>query len=258
MEDTVHFMTEQNLQTEKKKRRFGCLHVLGILLIVIIITAFLTGWWLKQNLSASRFEPTQLNVEEQQELESKLSRLEQSAEQDTAIVEEQTSDDPDAPIEPEPYRGNGEIGEFSFSEKELNAFIAEEPELADRLMFDLADDLISIIALIPIDDEIPLIGGRNLRVKCGIEVHDKQEKLFVSIRGVSIGGIPIPNAWLGEIKNKNLVEEFDEEGGFWDQLSEGIEGIKVREGHLWVKFKEDFEMHYSSKKEPIVTIQTEE
>ncbi len=61
---------------------------------------------------------------------------------------------------------------------------------------------------------------------------------MVAIRGVSLGGVPLPSAWWGDIKNKNLVEEFGSEGGFWDQFSKGVEDIKIRQEHLWIKLKE--------------------
>jgi len=57
-------------------------------------------------------------------------------------------------------------------------------------------------------------------------------------RGVSLGGIPLPNAWLGNLKHKNLVDEFGTEGGFWKLFAEGIEDINVKEGHIRIKLKE--------------------
>jgi len=56
--------------------------------------------------------------------------------------------------------------------------------------------------------------------------------------GISLGGIPMPNAWLGNMKNVNLVGEFGTEDGFWAIFSEGIRSIKVREGSLQITLKE--------------------
>jgi len=58
------------------------------------------------------------------------------------------------------------------------------------------------------------------------------------MRGISLGGVPLPSAWWGDIKNKNLVEEFSGEGGFWSRFSKGVENVQVRDGHLWIKLKE--------------------
>jgi hypothetical protein len=75
-------------------------------------------------------------------------------------------------------------------------------------------------------------------VNFGVTLRYEQDKPVVIIRGVSLGGIPLPGAWWGDIKNKNLVEEFGGQGGFWDQFSRGVADIGVREGELWVKLKE--------------------
>ncbi len=48
----------------------------------------------------------------------------------------------------------------------------------------------------------------------------------------------MPNAWLGYMKNKNLVEEFGTDGGFWQLFAEGVRDIKVREGHIRIRLKE--------------------
>ncbi|MCI5139928.1 MAG: arginine N-succinyltransferase, partial [Candidatus Electrothrix sp. AR1] len=60
----------------------------------------------------------------------------------------------------------------------------------------------------------------------------------VVLKGVSVMGVPIPNAWLGGLKNIDLMQEFGGEPGFWQSLGEGVESIQVRDGELYVKLKE--------------------
>jgi len=38
-------------------------------------------------------------------------------------------------------------------------------------------------------------------------------------------GVPIPNAWLGGIKNIDLVKEFGADKGFWKTFSDGVENL---------------------------------
>jgi hypothetical protein len=40
------------------------------------------------------------------------------------------------------------------------------------------------------------------------------------------------------MKNKNLVNEFGSEDGFWQIFSEGVEDIQVKDGHIRIKLKE--------------------
>ncbi len=231
-------MTEQNSQIPPKKTRFGWFHVLGIAFIGMIVTAMLTAWWIKQNIYASQFEPTRLSAKEQQVLDSKLAKLEHSAVKKKASVKKAKPYHPSMPLKPEPYSEDNAKREISLSEKELNALIAKDPETAKRVAIDLADDLVSVKLLVPVDEDFPILGGKTLRLNFGITLSYKASRPMVAIRGVSLGGVPLPSAWWGDIKNKNLVEEFGSEGGFWDQFSKGVEDIKIRQEHLWIKLKE--------------------
>jgi hypothetical protein len=92
--------------------------------------------------------------------------------------------------------------------------------------------------LIPIDPDFPIMGGKTLRVRAGAELAYRNNKPVVALKGISVMGVPIPNAWLGGIKNIDLMQEFGGEPGFWQSLGEGVESIQVRDGELYVKLKE--------------------
>ena len=53
-----------------RKFRFGLLQVMGIVALVVIVTALLTAWWVKHYIYASKFTPTLLTVKEQKVLDS--------------------------------------------------------------------------------------------------------------------------------------------------------------------------------------------
>ena len=40
-------------------------------------------------------------------------------------------------------------------------------------------------------------------------------KPVVILKGITIMGVPMPNVWLGRIKDIDLVEKFGNEKGFW-------------------------------------------
>ncbi|MDH3378077.1 MAG: arginine N-succinyltransferase, partial [Gammaproteobacteria bacterium] len=52
----------------------------------------------------------------------------------------------------------------------------------------------------------------------------------------SIMGVPLPNAWLGGIKNIDLVREYGDEG-FWKAFDAGVEEVSVDEGRLRIVLK---------------------
>ena len=51
-------------------------------------------------------------------------------------------------------------------------------------------------------------------------------------------GVPLPNAWLGGLKNVDLVAEFGRDGGFWRLFADGVADVEVGEGQLRVRLKE--------------------
>ncbi|MCU7890140.1 MAG: hypothetical protein KZQ78_00420 [Candidatus Thiodiazotropha sp. (ex Ustalcina ferruginea)] len=126
---------------------------------------------------------------------------------------------------------------MNFSERELNAMVANNHDLAKKLAVDLGDDLVSARLLVPVDQDFPLLGGKTLRVSAGVEMAFRDAKPVVILKGVSIMGVPIPNAWLGGLKNIDLINEFGDKKGFWSGFAEGVENIRVEEGQLKIKLK---------------------
>jgi len=64
------------------------------------------------------------------------------------------------------------------------------------------------------------------------------ERPVIVFRGISLWGVPVPNAWLGNIKHIDLVQEFGSDRGFWKAFADGIDEIEITEGQLRVRLKE--------------------
>ena len=230
--------TGENATLPEKKNRFGCLQILGIAVITVVVVGLIVAGWVKYNIYASEFSPTKLRPQEQKELEEKLAVLKESAEDGTTARRFPKREDPASPLEPEAYSEEGARREINLTEKELNALIANEPDVARKVAIDLSENLVSLKLVVPVDEEIIILGGKTLRLTMGMILNYENDQLIVALKGVSLGGIPIPNAWLGYLKNKNLVEEFGDEGGFWALFSEGVKNIKVKDGHIRIQLKE--------------------
>jgi hypothetical protein len=203
------------------------------------VVALLSLWWIKSNLYASPFTPTTLTTQEQQALSEKLDRLQRPGRSDrTAPPGESSTPKSAERLAPEPYTEDPAKRELRLTEKELNALIARDEATARRVAIALSTDMVSVKLVIPVDDEFPVLGGKTLRLHCGITLRHEAGKPVVALRGISLGGVPIPDAWLGNLKNVDLVREFGGQGGFWDLFSKGVEDIKVRDGSLYLKLKE--------------------
>jgi len=230
-------MPRDSFSPDVAEPKFSVKQVVLYVGLAVIGTMLVTTWWINQYLYAANFEPTQLSMTEQQELNMKMAQL-QEASEFRPVPSHPANSSPQDSMEPEPYRENDQSREIHLTEREVNALIAQDPEAAKHVAVDLAEDLVSVKMLVPIQDEIPLLGGKTLKVNIGVHLSYANGKPVVAMKGISLGGIPLPSAWWGEIKNKNLVEEFGGSGGFWDQFSKGVKDLHFQEGSLRVTLQE--------------------
>ncbi|MEQ9545567.1 MAG: arginine N-succinyltransferase [Marinobacter sp.] len=210
------------------KKGFSGLHVFGIVLLTIIVTVGVGYWWLSHYVFPEKFDPVTLDASEQDSLNNKLNTL---------GIDTQGGDAA-RPSQPEPYSEEGASREVRFSERELNSMLAHNTDLAQRLAIDMSDDLLSALLLVPLEEDFPVLGGRTLRVNAGVELSFANGRPLVKLRGVSVMGVPIPNAWLGNLKNVDLVNEFGANPGFWQSFAAGMDYIQVEDGQLLVRLKE--------------------
>jgi hypothetical protein len=212
------------------QKRFGCLQVTGIALVAATAAALVTGWAVKTYLFPSDFKPVTLTGTEESRLAAKLEKLESAG-----FEKERPSD---APLEPEPYSEKDADREIEFTEREINALVAKNTDLAEKAAIDFADDLVSARVLIPVDEDFPVLGGRVVRLRAGVQLAYRDSRPVVVLKGVSLMGVPLPNAWLGGMKNIDLVREFGTEEGFWKIFADGVEDIGVEDGRLRVTLRE--------------------
>ena len=220
------------------------MQVLALLAVAVVVTAVFTGWWVKRYIYASPLTPTELTSREQNTLNAKLAALDAAAGRETALGtgggdrRGRSPLSPDDRLRPEPYSEEGARREVVLTERELNGIIASNPEVARRVAVDLADELVSLKLVVPMEEDLPVLGGKTLRLNLGLQLAYRNKGPVVALKGVSLGGVPLPNAWLGNLKNVNLVEEFGTEDGFWKLFADGVENLSVEEGHLRIRLKE--------------------
>ena len=215
----------------------------GIVIITVLVTLVIGYWLATVYLFPTEFTPVKLNDKEQQRLDQKLERLgggkpTQTTSASEAYREKKPITKPAPPLEPEPYTEEGASREIFFTEKELNALLANNTDLASKLAIDLSDNLASAKLLVPLDPEFPVLGGKTLKVTAGMELALINGQPRAVLKGVSVWGVPLPNAWLGNAKNTDLIKEFGDAGGFWQAIKDGVDEIEVKEGKLRIKLKE--------------------
>lgn len=233
-------------QQPSNRGRFSGFQVLGIVVGVMLLTIVVTIFSIRTWLFPQPFTPVNLDQQEEQRLEQKLERFKTFAavtapKKQAAIPDKITLQDDfnsQGNLTPEAYSEKGASREITLSEREINGLLAKNTDLARKMALDLAHDLISLRLLLPVDQDFPFMGGKIIRAKAGAELAYREGRPVVILKGISLMGVPVPNAWLGGLKNIDLVQEFGGNQGFWKSFSDGVETIRVQEGQLYIKLKE--------------------
>ena len=226
---------EEHTETKKQNGLIKFLKGLGIIVFACVLTATLTLIGFKMYLFPGEFRPVTLNQKEERVLEQKLTKIRAF---EAMQPQRKNRYQDEKPLKPLAYNEAGAIKEVSFTEKEINALIAKNTDLATKLAVDISPDLASARLRIPLDPDMPFVGGQTLKASAGLELGYEQGKPIVVLKGVMLWGVPIPNAWLGNLKNVDLVNEFENENGFWRAFSEGIENIALENEKITIEFKD--------------------
>ena len=224
---------------EPGKRSSG-LKIFLIVLVTIIVTAALTFWVVRSYIFPAEFKPVQLSASEEQVLTEKLERLDMMQSRRTSSGKNnQNVKDPDnGVLEPEAYSEIGASRSITMSERELNGLLAKNTDMAKKMAIDLSENLMSAKLLIPVDEDFPIMGGQILKVRAGMELAYRDNRPIAVLKGVSVMGVPIPNAWLGGMKNIDLIEYYGNEAGFWKAFADGVENIQIEDGNITMTLKE--------------------
>lgn len=194
--------------TWKKKLLIAGSIVLGTCAIAAASATF----WYQYNLHASNFRPVQLTAAEQQMLKDKLSVLEGQAAPAT---------DPSKTI--------------VLNEREINGYL-EAQGLGETVKVNITHGNVGATILAPVDQEVPLLGGHTVRLKIAFNTKlDEKHRFALSLADVSVGGISLPNAWLGGVKGLNLLAgdpQSTNGPSLLEGFAAGIKDFQLKNGEL--------------------------
>ena len=234
--------TDATTTAQPEQPRRSGFRIFLIVLATVVVTAALTFWIVRTYIFPAEFKPVELSAQEEEVLEAKLERLDTlqtRRTRGTLSRQKQAAADPDAAVlEPEAYSEEGADRSITLSERELNSLLAKNTDLARKLAIDLSEDLLSAKLLVPVDEDFPIMGGQILKVRAGMELAYRNNRPVVILKGVSVMGVPIPNAWLGGMKNIDLIEYYGNETGFWKAFADGIDNIRIEDGNVTMVLKE--------------------
>ena len=174
------------------------------------IAAASAAFWYHHNFQASPFKPVQLSPAEQQALEKKIGGTATASDPAKTIV---------------------------LSEREINGWLQEQG-LGDHLKVSISTGGIAASALLPVDADVPVIGGRTVRFKVALKVLlDARHHLGLFVSDLAVGGISPPNAWLGGIKGHDLLAGADLDPAA-KAFADGIKSVEIGQGEIRVVLNE--------------------
>jgi len=234
-------MNTETTVNAPEKRHLSGMQIFLIVLATIVVTVGVTYWVLRTYIFPAEFRPVELSAKEEQVLNAKLERfdtLQARRTRGASKAARQNAVDAAEVLEPEAYSEAGADRTITLSERELNGLLAKNTDLARKLAIDLSENLLSAKLLVPVDEDFPVLGGQTLKVRAGLELAYRDSRPIVVLKGVSIMGVPVPNAWLGGMKNIDLVEYYGNETGFWKAFADGVDNIHIIDGSISMELKE--------------------
>ena len=189
----------------RKKKIFLTLAVIAVLTVVAGAGAY---WWYNRPIT-----PTVLTATEQTALDQKIDKVKQTS----------------------TYEPGAKT--ITLNEREVNALFHKNTGLGDKVKFEFSNDAIHARIRTKLDPDVPFVGGRTLVAKARFLLTDKNHHAAIILDDVTVWGISLPNAWLGDIKGQNLISDIGL-GASNNQFSKGIEEVKVQNGQITIKLAE--------------------
>lgn len=128
------------------------------------------------------------------------------------------------------------------TQREINGMLNYNTQLGERLKFDLKPGYIDIEYIQPIPDHVKIIGGQTWRFSMDVSMNKVPGgKLEFKLQDVSVGGIPLPAAWLemvGIRKNEDLMALIKKELPMLEKFEEGIDFVDISSGQMKIRLSE--------------------
>lgn len=217
----VNFTSPETIPaTGPVKKKKGCLLqaliALGLLLVIVIATLGITRWWL---MHKHRIEVVDLTVPEEQVLEEKMVMLSGGSSEKT-VGDMERSDLPEGAIE--------------FTEREINGVISDNSGLRERVYVDLHPGKIEVKMNYDVPEDSPFMAGKTVRANLFLKVELQEEHLELRIQKFTVSGFAVPSAWMGDLKNVDLMDEFLGDSDFAKAFARGLKSLDVGEDSIRV------------------------
>ena len=118
---------------------------------------------------------------------------------------------------------------FVLTEREINGLIHANSNFGEDVKVELASGAIHLRVKTKLDPDVPILGGKTVKARARL-IASVEEGLVID--DVTVYGISLPNAWIGDLKGVSLFSALE------DQLPRGIKSIEVTPGEMRVELED--------------------
>lgn len=181
---------------------------LAVILGCAGIAAATGALWVRHTFYPSPITPVSLTAAEKEEFDSKL----------------QTLNNPAAAEE-----ANRTI---LVSEREVNAYLAQQ-QLGENVEVKFGEGNVSAAVIFQAPEDFPIFPNQKIRLRFTFGTSlTPEHKLSLKLDDLSLGGISLPNSWIGDIKGVDLVAENVEHDPALQKFLAGIKSMDIHNGTL--------------------------
>ena len=183
---------------------------LGVILGCAGIAAATGALWVKHTFYPSPITPVSLTASEQAAFDNKLEAL----------------NNPDAIPADEANRT------IIVNEREVNAYLAKQ-QLGENVQVKFGEGNVSAAVIFQAPEDFPIFPNQKIRLRFTFGTSlSAEHKLSLKLDDLSLGGISLPNSWIGDIKGIDLVAENVESDPALQKFLAGIRSMDIHNGTL--------------------------
>lgn len=220
---------------------FGCLAMVFVVALVAA-SVFATLWWLNQPI-----DPVILSPRERTVAEAKLAEVELAGEKSTPKDSSHNATVPpvrfpqienDAPPSEadRPYVAGSRM--MKLTEREVNGLLNAHTDLGQTLRVEFGRDAINAYLALRIPEDFPIAAGQMLRARGRVRVAiGEGTEPQVVLEDVTVYGLSLPKAWLGNLKGENLLEQHNLASDR-RMILHGVKSLKIEPGQLLLEVTE--------------------
>lgn len=183
---------------------------LGVILGCAGIAAATGALWVKHTFYPSPITPVSLTASEQAAFDNKLEAL----------------NNPDAIPADEANRT------IIVNEREVNAYLAKQ-QLGENVQVKFGEGNVSAAIIFQAPEDFPIFPNQKIRLRFTFGTSlSAEHKLSLKLDDLSLGGISLPNSWIGDIKGIDLVAENVESDPALQKFLAGIRSMDIHNGTL--------------------------